>query len=526
MKRFSSNVIFFLVVLAAFAAVCRYRDNGFGGPHHDEVIGLLAANGSETKYQEMLSSGTSPLNEVAPASVWHAFTQHSEPATFSEIRSDVFNGDKHPPLAFWLLNRWLRLFDHGGYAQAVVFVWLQVLVAAFILFAAVLRHTRNHKIAFLACGMFLAGNSAIFTAIWVRQYALFVVCYAVLVAVSGELTRKAIRPLQNLMLLGAIGGACLAGMMTQYTFVTMSLPIHVMLLIQLTLQKQWRQLSLVLGTYSISAGVFLWLMPGVFDHATAVSEGQQLQWHLTDALQGLPRMVIPMPSTVPHWFIVLAGSCTLIVPLCLAWFVCRAVEKNLISDRPDPRIPLSGMLGAGVIQFVMVAVGLFPGWATGENHMCSFWLLTVFAIALFLNRSPNSRLKRWAVSLGIVGMLGMQALYGWHCHRILPRVNTSYIQSQPHDLVAVDNLARGFVLQITDLVPADENVLATESRQLAARFANGSLQDFKKILYLPMDSSVRDGKATVIAAAVSKGWTVIELPVVHTAMYEAVLFEH
>lgn len=119
----------------------------------------------------------------------------------------------------------------------------------------------------------------------------------------------------------------------------------------------------------------------------------------------------------------------------------------------------------------------------------------------------------------------MQVLFTWHCHRILPRVNTSYIHSQAFDLVAIDNLARGFVLQITDLVPANEKVLATDSERLAARLVDGSLAEYRRVLYLPMDSSVRDGKSLVMAAAEKAGWSVKELPVVHTGMYEAILFE-
>jgi hypothetical protein len=91
--------------------------------------------------------------------------------------------------------------------------------------------------------------------------------------------------------------------------------------------------------------------------------------------------------------------------------------------------------------------------------------------------------------------------------------------------VAIDNLARGFVLQITDLVPANEKVLATDSEKLASRLADGSLSAYRRVLYLPMDSSVREGKPYVLAAAQQAGWKVNELPVVHTGMYEAFLFE-
>lgn len=115
----------------------------------------------------------------------------------------------------------------------------------------------------------------------------------------------------------------------------------------------------------------------------------------------------------------------------------------------------------------------------------------------------------------------MQVLFTWHCHRILPKVNTSYIQSVQHNLVVADNTSRGFVLQITDLLPPDEKVLISDSNRVASRLSGGSLSQFDSILYLPMDETVRNGKASVLDAAVHGGWVVQELPVVHTGMYEA-----
>lgn len=511
--------------IVVFCTVCILRDLGYGGPHHDEVIGLLAAGANEGPFAKMLASRSVPLNVVVPASTWHSYTQITSVKSFAEIRNDVMHGDKHPPLAFWLLNRWLNFLHKGGHYEAVWLIMVQVLLAGILLGLTVWRYTSDWNSVVLAFSLFLAGNSSVFTAVWVRQYGLFVVCYAGLVAVTGELVRRQLPPRLNLFLLSVLAVTCLAGMMTQYTFITMSLPIHLMLLAVLIGRRHWAQLGRVLGSYVAAGLAFFWLMPGVIKHATEVSQGQKLQSQLIAALSGLPRMVIPLPSGLPDVVKIVAGSLALCLPLLLAILACRRGVWKTESTGPDPRVPLVGMLGAGVLQFIMVAVGLFPGWATGENHMCSFWLLTVFATVLCLKQWSGSTLKRLAVALSFTGMIGMQLLFTWHCHRILPRVNTSYIQSEPHDLVAVDNLARGFVLQITDVVPADKKVLATDSVKLASRLEDGSLRDYPRILYLPMDSSVREGKSSVIAAAERSGWNVRELPVVHTGMYEAILLE-
>lgn len=531
--RSSFPAIGFVFAAVAFVGIALIRDAGYGGPHHDEVIGLLASNAKEGLYATAIAQDSAPLNEVVPAARWHAFTHNDGKVSFAEIRHDVMHGDKHPPLAFWMFNRWLSIFAQGSYKQAVWLTIVLVICAAGVVALTVNRITGRTADAFLVFALFLAGNSSVFTAVWVRQYALFVLCYACLVFVSAELARRRIGLLSNGLSLVLLGCACLAGMMTQYTFLTMSLPIHVALLFALARQQAWWRIGCVLATYLLAGALFLWLMPGVFTHASEVSEGQSLRLQMSDAFLGIARMAIPLPSSLPGVLAIIAGIGMLLVPLALAILVLRresmrraAAEVSPegvheLADRPDPRVPLAGMLGAGVLQFLMVFVGLFPGWATGENHMCSYWLLTVFAAVFCLGCIELTHIRLGLVGITFFVLLGMQGLFIWHCHRVLPRVNTSYIQSTVHDLVAIDNLARGFALQITDLVPPDDKVLATDSAELATRLSDGSLTAYPRILYLPMDESVRTGKSIVLDSARRNGWNVEELPVVHTGMYEA-----
>ncbi len=201
-----------------------------------------------------------------------------------------------------MINRWLCFFDEGGYEEAVWLIILQVLAGALILSYAVWRYTSDGICTQLAFTLFLFGNSALFTAIWVRQYGLFVLCYALLIAVSGELTRRRVPLLQTLMLICGLALSCLAGMMTQYTFATMSLPVHLMLLAVLISRRAGRQVIFVLTSYAVAGLVFMWLLPGAVDHAKSVSAGQRIQLQWMDAVTGLPRMFIPMPSALPGPF--------------------------------------------------------------------------------------------------------------------------------------------------------------------------------------------------------------------------------
>lgn len=525
MKLLTLKIGIVLLVIAGSAGIALVRDSGMGGPHHDEVIALMAAKGMEREWVRMVDAREAPLYEIASASQWHRFTQDFTPVEWSEIRKDVMSWDKHPPLAFWVMNHWLSLFTNAGDHQAVILIWLEMVLSAGVLGVTAYRCSGKSSIGMIAFSVFLAGNSAVFTSTWVRQYSLFTLCFAMLVLGAAEIAKVGLTSRQFAAWCVVIGVSTLLGMMCQYTFSTMTAPIHVAILGVLVSRRLWNRVALLLGAYVVAGALFFFLLPGAVSHAAAVSAGLERKWQLQDALRGIARMFVPLPSTLPASVFAVVGVVALLGPLVIAAILLfRPARSTAIDDRADVQVPLAGMLGAGVLQFVMVTLGFFPGWATSENHMCAFWLLTVLAASVLLAEWP-SKLRPAVVGLTLTLMIGMQSLYVWHTHRILPRVNTSYIASQRPDLVCVDNLARGFVLQITDVMAPEQLVLATSSSEISRRLRDGSLSEYHHILYLPMDSTVRDGEQQVVAAARSAGLRVNTLPVVHTGMYEAIMFE-
>ena len=224
------------------------------------------------------------------------------------------------------------------------------------------------------------------------------------------------------------------------------------------------------------------------------------------------------------WFGGLLGLAVLLAVLVLGARVCM-YRCNAELNRPDHRVILAGMLGAGVLQFVLVATGFFPGWATGPPHLCALWWLTMLALSIWMSHQ-TSRLIPVCTMLGVGGMIGMQLLYARQCLQLLPRVNSSYIASQRPELVCMDNLARGFVLQLAEVMPGDQPVLATDGPSLRRRIAEGDFRQYNRILYMPMDETVVRDKPATIEAARQAGFTVRELPVVHLQLYNAVLFEN
>lgn len=509
--------------LVTFGAISLIRDTGYGGPHHDEVIALHASKALEREYDRCESGGRAPFHEIVPASRWHVFTHDFQPVAFSEIRDDVMTWDKHPPLAFWVFNRWLSLFRHAGYQEAVVLTWLEIAIASGLLALAVFQHTGSIPAALFGFLLFLSGNSAVFTSTWVRQYGLFIILFALAAICAAELSRPRLSVARLVLCCFGLGAASLLGMLTQYTFATMTLPMHLALLIALVHRKAWARMAGIGAAYLAAGALFFVVVPGAVGHARVVSDGFERHWQVQGALEGVPQMLIPVPSSLPARVDAALGVLVLAGALGLGILACRrsvAGEAN----RPDPRIVLSGMLGAGLAQFVLVAVGVFPGWATSPHHLCAFWWLTALAAAAWFVKQ-TSRIPPAIGAIAIAGMAGMQVLYAWHCHSILPRINTSYVASERPDLVCLDNLSRGFVLQLTDVMPNEQEVLVTDGSRMRQQIAAGSLRQFGKILYLPMEASVASEKAATLQAARDAGLVVRELPVVHPGLYEAVLLE-
>ena len=519
------TVLFFLTVIALSGALSWYRDTGYAGPHHDEVIALMAAKGLEREFASLKHKGAPPFHSIVMASEWHRFTKNFKPVSFFEIKQDVQANDKHPPLAFWLFNVWLSNFKSAEYNHAVVLCWLQIILAGILLAFAVLRLIGSKGLAGLAFALFLMGNSAVFTSTWVRQYALFTVWYAAVVVLAGELSRKDINSKSFALLSVAMGGVCLAGMTTHYSFAPASFPIHVALLSVFLWRRKWKRLGVLAGSYILGALAFLFLNAGFMKQVTAVASGIKRSANLDSALValgGFPQMLVPWPSYLPNWFGEIVGVGILTFFLGLACWLCFLQWEN---EKITPiRVVLSGMLGTGIVQFLLVALGYFPGWATSPNHTCPFWILCVLVIILAIHRLDR---KRLTVSVGIamIGMLGSQIVFAAHCHRIKSKTNVQYISRLDPSLVYVDNLWRGMILQLTDLMVPNQPVLVTKTENLEKRLKNGDFKKYKTILYLLMGENQYPRKQQTLEAFRKAGWQSKELPVVHPGVYDAIFLE-
>lgn len=498
-----------------------WRDSGYGGPHHDEVISMMASNALEGEFSRLKQGLNYPFNSIVSAKEWHRFTTSRYAISFQEIKRDILANDIHPPLYFYLLNRWLRIFPRGSYHEAVWLSSILIQLAGLLLAISVYRATGSYRLALIALAVFLVGNSAVFTAVWVRQHALFACFYAALIFCSREICCPQVSNRNRIIVGILIGMLSLAGMLTQYTFLISSLPIHLSMLWALKCKGGWRAFGLQSAIYSIAVSAFLLISPGSLRQASAVSQSYSRLPQWESAFSGLPEMFVPLPGSLSIHRRAIFGGLVFIFLLIGVGNVCLRDLRAGGSSR-FLSIPLAGFIGSACIQVIFVGLGYFPAHATGPNHLSALWLLIVFAGIVSLQAVVES--KQNLIGCGFFLFLVLvQAVFAWHTNRVLPRLNTLYPKKLKPDLVVIDNLDRGFVLQVTDSLPPSQRVLVTSD--IRPYVTASALISYHRVLYLPMESSVYRKKPAVVSSAVLDGWRVKNLPVIHAGLYEAVLFE-
>ena len=283
LRFFATHRPFFYAVLV-FVVLWSSRVAFYIGPLHDEAITMLAAKGMERQYADACESGRRPFGEVVPALIWHKFTSDYSPLSFGDVHDDLLARDIHPPLAFWVYNLWLSLFRHGAYQHAVVLSGIEILLAGLVVYWCLWRLTADRRFAGVGALLLYMSNSALFTATYIRQYALLSLLVAlsllsiVLLLEERSTTRR--DALYGILL----GSMCLAGMLTQYLFAIVTMPLHLGLVLALFMRRSWRKLVMVLIAYGLGAGVLCLLTPEIFLRAmVATSQSKAAQPARRDA---------------------------------------------------------------------------------------------------------------------------------------------------------------------------------------------------------------------------------------------------
>lgn len=517
------NVMVLLCMALAclvFVLAALIRDEGLGGPHHDEVIALQAAKGTQPAYTRLREEGASPFGTVVAASVWQEMAAGLSPQSFATVRDGMLQGDIHPPLAFWLMGHWAGLTGESGYSGQVALSILWVLLGSAVLAWILVRDGADARTLLLCLLLLLFSNAALTTAAWIRQYGLSSLWFLLTVMLALEAARQWRPSLVVLLPLAALGG-----MLTHFEYLTMTACLHMTVLVMAWRGGGFRRGVALLVGYAGALGSFLLLMPDAIQ-VYLLGDGLKTQHAgtLLSSVGSVGQAWLPVPSKTPVALAFLFGSLALLLP-----FLLLAVQWVAGGQEGQPRerqrlwVLAAAALGCGLIQTVLAAGGVFPVMATQPYHMLPLLCVTLLGLGGLLHSAapgPQRWLRR-AASGVVIGMLALQAAYLQNLQSLSARYHT-YYAATGHDLVIIDNLSRGFVLSVAAVLRPDQPVLVAPARQIATLLQDGGLDNYPRIAYLPMDETVREGKPAVLAAAAQAGRKVEEYPVVFTGLYEAI----
>lgn len=510
-----------LYVMVVFAILWYIRFAVSVGPLHDEAITMLAAKGMETSYAELYDSNSSPFEEIVPASDWHQFTLNYQPLSFKTIRDDVMRQDIHPPLAFWLYNLWLSLFEHGGYLHAVYFTGLMILLAGLLVYLCIWHLTKNTHWSSLGTLIFFMSNSALVTAIYVRQYALLSLWVVLCMFIIILLLKKSRVELIDTLLGFALGFVCLAGMLTQYLFIVVTIPMHLGLIGILIKRRVWITLSGVVLGYCMSIIGFVLLMPGTFArllHKAEAGDSSAPGPVIWEPVSNLAKAFIHLPASLPSSIAFVAGILFFISLLVIGFILWR--KKGESFPVASVRIIVAGFIGSCVLQVFFVSVGMFPPWATSSPYLCPLTILTTIALAVI-----GSTFKGRGFQFVVAGLCSIMILV--QVAYVFKRVSThnllqiDFAKKIKPDLVLIDDLRRGLLLPLTMKIPGEQKVLATSPSTIEPLLMKGILNDYDQILYLMEDEINMKRRKFVFNLFKNNGWKVKQIPTLHPGMHEA-----
>ena len=510
------------LIFLVYVTLGTWRDASYGGPHHDEVIALLASNNGEREFGALLGAAGAPLNQIVPASTWQTWISDFRPLSYRDIRQDTQARDKHPALAFFLFNRWLSATD-GGYLEARILTQLQVALLGVFLGWLLHRWTKSTSIPVAGVGLFLLSESALFTSVWVRQYALWAVCFAITFLAAGELLRSTrIRSSCGWAVL--LGCGALMGMSTQYTFFTVAGPLIATTIAVLFAQRRRVVLGFLVSTLASCGALFFLLNPGVLGHVSVVSDGIERVPSPVTAVGGVGKVLLPLPS---GWSLIhqVVGCLTLVAVFAATLFVIRrrTGSQNYLW------IPLAAMIGGGVVQFMLVAAGLFVPWATGQNHMLPFaftvvvvWCLLPTAIHSLKNPAPYAKSWWFATAAALILMPLSQAAYCFNAQRKRPLTFQGHFERIRPDLIVCDHVTRGALLETAAACDPQQPVWFGETELWVAFAQTTGVKDKRSVLYLPFEEGKRARLPTVIPSLSASGWKVQPLSVLHAGHFDAI----
>jgi hypothetical protein len=483
-----------LMAAALLARVALVRDKQ--SVEHDEAISYLAAAGHLGDYERVITTGQFPYDQWAAARAWQEFVKPNRALSFGFIATDLAHHHPHPPLYFWLLHLWIRLFGVTAWSGPLLNLLIDV-GTGFALYRLA-RGSFAEDRALAVVMLWALSPVALLTMSVARPYSLFtlmVVLYALairrfsLTALKTEHrtqidaddtdsdsqrtdTHRFLRVVP-LVIIGA------AGLLTHFYFFLALIAGGIIVLAQ-----RDRARVLEFGVWTLlSGGIFAALHPHFLTSIQSKVHGQ-FAWdafpdRLAVTLGGLALLSIPVIAAI-------------ILPLA-----SRIVRRSREADHT--RVPgfqseifLLCLLGG---QIALYLLQISPRQALMEYRY--FGPVWPFAALVLV------RVLRTRALLACVGMLALAGIVAWPDQ-------THYIRPAPGTRILIDNPVRGVLLPVVMTLDADTPVFAADQVDLLAgpdRWLPALRRDGGLYSYVRLYTATDSGHAAIldlIAAAAAE----------------------
>jgi len=432
-------------------------------PGHDDVISFLAATGNQERYE-----AEAPRGRWTEARAWQGFWGLRSGTSLASIARGLSATDVHPPLYFWLLSGWVRLFGTsltaGWIPNLVLFVTTVLLVrrVALRLGASEFAGTASALLFGLCTPHLLAASE-------VRANVMLSVIALVFVDLTTRLVRAPRVPT-----FVALALAAAAGLLVHYQFVLVIGATGLATAVILALRKEWRGFAGFVSAVVAGGVVFVLCHPTFADsfrHGTppgagvspaALARAVTLPWIAASFWVPVRWITTDAGHFLGAGFGLLLGS----------MFVAY-LFRLLRTDAGDEAIhALTALFGISLLSTLFVF-----GWMPAHTGRLKYWMAFTPLLAVALARGVPSmggagRRARWvrmALASALLWQAG-QAVWGTWLTVVRSRVDRGESALSKGATLLLDSTARGVLPRILWSVPPRTLVYAADQAELTTSF--------------------------------------------------------
>lgn len=430
---------------------------------YDESISYLAATCHQGQYANLVTQRLPPFGTWAKASDWKTLIQPEHLFCFGQIARDLAHNDIHPPLYFWILHLWSRVFGVHPWTGPLLNIAFALATLSLLFWLAHTNLTNPEEASVVALTWALS-PAVISISLEARQYdlvALIAVLFVCRVIKCADLSKPF--QLGDAVVLAILAAA---GALTHFYFSLVVLGCIIFLAMKLVKRKPDR-LIMALACIGVGCLLFVLLHPEFYQSIILQRQYVREPFGLQGVIGRMTHVWIALTDFFLPWHsLVLISGFTLSVSALGIWAALAGSKQPVTLVRIVGAFGGTGMpvsffffwiYGATVALYLAF---LSPAHAMGPRYLSMAWPFFGF-VTVFLLRSFGSK-RRLLTYLFCSGMLlsgSASVLHTIHQQSTTRDWTALLLRS---DRILVDNVARGVLLPIMWQLPDDKLVFAAD----------------------------------------------------------------